>query len=355
MTGGETRGPHWAMLTDLYELTMACGYWRLGMADREAVFQLSFRENPFGHPFSIACGLAQVGEMLADFRFAQDAREYLRSLTGVDRQPLFGQDFLDYLGTLRLRVDIDAVEEGTVVFPQEPLVRVRGPLLQAQILESLLLNVINFQTLVATKAERLCHAAGESSVIEFGLRRAQGVNGALAASRAAYVGGCVGTSNVLAGQLFGIPVRGTHAHSWVMCFADELAAFEAYAQVLPNNCIFLVDTYDTRAGLRHAVQVAQQLRARGHTLVGIRLDSGDLLTLSKLARQMLDDAGLLDAVVVASNELDEYQIASLREQGARIDVWGVGTRLATAYDQPALGGVYKLAALRDERGAGNTS
>jgi nicotinate phosphoribosyltransferase len=343
-------GTSWALLTDLYELTMACGYWRCGLAEREAVFYLSFRENPFGHPFSLTCGLAHAVDMLENFRFGPDEQEYLRSLVGADGRPLLEAAFLDYLGRLRLTVDLDAVPEGTVVFPHEPLVRVCGPLLQAQLLESILLNVVNFQTLVATKAERICHAAGPGSVIEFGLRRAQGESGALAASRAAYVGGCVGTSNVLAGRLFGIPVRGTHAHSWVMSFETELAAFAAYAEVLPNNCTFLVDTYDTRLGLQNAIAVAQRLQARGHRLVGVRLDSGDLVALSQLARRMLDAAGLRDAVIVASNDLDEYQITALRAQGARIDVWGVGTRLATAYDQPALGGVYKLAALRDEQG-----
>jgi nicotinate phosphoribosyltransferase len=343
-------GTSWALLTDLYELTMACGYWRCGLAEREAVFYLSFRENPFGHPFSLACGLAHAVEMLENFRFGPDELEYLRSLVGVDGRSLLDAAFLNYLGQLRLTVDLDAVPEGTAVFPHEPLVRVRGPLLQAQLLESILLNVVNFQTLVATKAERICHAAGKGSVVEFGLRRAQGESGALVASRAAYVGGCVGTSNVLAGRLFGIPVRGTHAHSWVMSFETELAAFAAYAEVLPNNCTFLVDTYDTRLGLQNAIAVAQRLQARGHRLVGVRLDSGDLVALSQLARRMLDAAGLRDAVIVASNDLDEYQITALREQGARIDVWGVGTRLATAYDQPALGGVYKLAALRDEQG-----
>ncbi|MHB0959835.1 MAG: nicotinate phosphoribosyltransferase [Pirellulaceae bacterium] len=347
---GMSPAPSWALLTDLYELTMAFGYWRSGRAEREAVFHVTFRENPFGHPFSLACGLAHAVSMLENFHFGPDECAYLRSLVGADGGPLWDEPFLQYLGRLRLTVDIDAVPEGTVVFPHEPLVRVQGPLLQAQLLESILLNVINFQTLVATKAERICHAAGEGRVIEFGLRRAQGESGALAASRAAYIGGCEGTSNVLAGRLWGIPVRGTHAHSWVMSFEDELAAFAAYAEALPNNCTFLVDTYDTQRGLENAIRVALQLRARGHRLLGVRLDSGDLLTLSKLARQMLDAAGLSQAVVVASNELDEYQIAALRAQGARIDVWGVGTRLVTAYDQPALGGVYKLGALRNERG-----
>ncbi len=266
----------WALLTDLYELTMAYGYWRHGLAEREAVFQLSFREHPFDGTYTIAAGLQTLCEMLHDYRFHPDELQYLGSLTGADGRPLFERAFLDYLGRQRLTCDLDAVEEGTVVFPHEPLVRVRGPLLQAQIIESMLLNVINFQTLIATKAARIVRAAAPGGVLEFGLRRAQGESGALVASRAAYIGGCVATSNVLAGKRYDIPVRGTHAHSWVMAFDDELAAFESYAEVMPNNCIFLVDTYDTQQGVAHAIEVAQQLRATGHQLIGIRLDSGDL-------------------------------------------------------------------------------
>ena len=237
------------------------------------------------------------------------------------------------------------IPEGTIVFPHEPLLRVHGPLLQAQLLETALLNIVNFQTLVATKAARVVLAARGEPVLEFGLRRAQGIDGALAASRAAYLGGCAATSNVLAGRLYGIPVRGTHAHSWVMCFDDELEAFRAYARAMPNNCVFLVDTYDTLDGVRHAIEVGQELRRQGHEMIGIRLDSGDLAWLSIEARRMLDEAGFPKATIVASNELDEQIIASLKDQGATIGVWGVGTRLVTAYDQPALGGVYKLAAI----------
>jgi nicotinate phosphoribosyltransferase len=251
------------------------------------------------------------------------------------------------LRELELSCDVAAVPEGTVVFPHEPLVRVTGPLLQAQLVETMLLNVLGFQSLVATKAARICHAARPDPVLEFGLRRAQGINGALAASRAAYVGGCTATSNVLAGKLYGIPVRGTHAHSWVMAFADELESFNAYASAMPNNCVLLVDTYDTRTGVLHAIEVGRRLRQRGHELAGIRLDSGDLAALSIDARRRLDEAGLVDTAIVASNDLDEHAIAELKQRGARINVWGVGTRLVTAHDQPALGVVYKLTAVRE--------
>jgi nicotinate phosphoribosyltransferase len=240
--------------------------------------------------------------------------------------------------------------EGTLVFPHEPIVRVQGPIVQAQILETPLLNIVNFQTLIATKAARITGEAGDGEVVEFGLRRAQGIDGGVAASRAAYIGGCSSTSNVLAGRLFGIPVKGTHAHSWVMLFGSERDAFERYADALPNNCVFLVDTYDTLDGVRNAVAVGRRLREQGHRMLGIRLDSGDLAELSKQSRRILDDAGFQDAAIVASNDLDEHLIRDLRQQGAKIDVYGVGTRLATAYDQPALGGVYKLAAARDESG-----
>ncbi|RME71634.1 MAG: nicotinate phosphoribosyltransferase [Planctomycetota bacterium] len=339
-----------AMLTDLYELTMAYGYWREGLDRRRACFHLFFRKNPFGGGFALAAGLGPLIEALDSFRFSNDDLACLAELRGNDGQPLFEPAFLAYLGALRLECDIDAVPEGSVVFPFEPLVRVRGPLLQAQLLETLLLNQINFPTLVATKAARVCRAAGGDPVLEFGLRRAQGPDGGVTASRAAYVGGCVGTSNVAAGQRYGIPVRGTHAHSWVMAFATEREAFERYADAMPNNCIFLVDTYDTIEGVRNAIAVARRLRERGHELVGIRLDSGDLAALSKRARRMLDEAGFPQARIVASNELDEHVIRSLKDQGARIDVWGVGTKLATAWDQPALGGVYKLAAIETPSG-----
>ncbi len=335
------------LLTDLYELTMAYGYWRSGTHTREAVFHHHFRKPPFGSGFTIACGLAQAIEMIESFHFDEDDLAYIAGLQGNDGKPLFDGEFLDLLRGLNFECDVDAVPEGTVVFPHEPLIRVRGPILQAQILESALLNIVNFQTLIATKAARVCLAAQGDTVLEFGLRRAHGIDGALAASRAAYVGGCHGTSNVLAGKLFGIPVGGTHAHSWVLSFDSELESFEAYARALPNNCVFLVDTYDTLDGVRNAVRVGQWLREQGREMIGVRLDSGDLAYLSKESRKILDEAGFPEARVFASSELDEHVIESLKLQGAKIAVWGVGTNLVTAEDDPALGGVYKLTAIRD--------
>lgn len=334
------------MLTDLYQLTMAQAYTSSGVADTHACFHLYFRSNPFGGGYSVACGLQQALDHLERLRFSADDLAYLRSLNGADGNPLFRPDFLASLATFEFACDVDAVEEGTVVFPREPLLRVTGPLPQCQIVETALLNIVNFQTLVATKASRCVLAAQGSPVLEFGLRRAQGPSGGLLASRAAYVGGCTSTSNVSAGVRFGIPVAGTHAHSWVMAFDSELEAFESYAQALPNNVTFLVDTYDTLRGVEHAVEVGARLRERGHELLGVRIDSGDLAWLSKRAREILDEGGFPQAKVVASNELDEHLIASLIDQGAAIDVWGVGTKLATAWDQPALGGVYKLSAIQ---------
>jgi len=342
--------PSLGLLTDLYQLTMASGYWKLGKSEQLAVFHLFFRRPPFAGGYAIAAGLGPAIDLIEDHRFEPSDVEYLATLRGNDGAPLFERGFLDYLATLRLTCDVAGMPEGTIVFGQEPLVRVQGPLLQCQLLETALLNIINFQTLIATKASRICAAARSEPVVEFGLRRAQGIDGGLAASRAAYVGGCAATSNVLAGKLFGIPVQGTHAHSWVMSFDTEQAAFEGYAQVLPNNCVFLVDTYDTLAGVRRAIDVGKQLRRRGHEMVGIRLDSGDLAYLSIEARRLLDDAGFPHATIVGSNDLDERIIESLKAQGAKIAVWGVGTKLVTAFDQPALGGVYKLGALQDASG-----
>ncbi len=335
------------LLTDLYQLTMAQAYWKSGRGEREAVFQMFFRRHPFDGGFTIACGLHSLIDILTQATFDDSDLAYLATLAGHDGRPLFETAFLDTLRDFRLACDLDAIPEGTVVFPFEPLVRVTGPLAQAQLLETIILNVINFQTLIATKAARICLAAQGEPVIEFGLRRAQGPDGGLSASRAAYVGGCVGTSNVLAGKAYGIPVRGTHAHSWVMSFDNEREAFQAYAAAMPNNCVFLVDTYDTLEGVRQAIEVGRWLREQGHELSGIRLDSGDLAYLSIEARKLLDAAGFPDAVIVASNDLDETIINSLKQQGACIGMWGVGTKLVTGYDQPTLGGVYKLTALRD--------
>ncbi len=343
-------GTSLALLTDLYQLTMAYGYWKQGRAEAEAVFHLYFRNPPFESGYTVAAGLGTVLEYLDEFRFDQEDLEYLATLTGNDGRELFEKEFLAYLGELKLEVNIDAIPEGTVVFANEPLLRVRGPILQCQILETALLNIINFQTLITTKSARICLAAEDNAVLEFGLRRAQGIDGALTASRAAFIGGVAATSNVLAGKIFGIPVRGTHAHSWIMSFDDELSAFNAYANAMPNNCVFLVDTYNTLEGVRHAIEVGTKLRKNGHEMVGIRLDSGDLSYLSIEARKLLDEAGFPNAGIVASNDLDEHLIASLKQQGATITTWGVGTKLITAHDQPALGGVYKLAAIKNKQG-----
>ncbi len=337
-----------SLLNDLYQLTMAYGYWKNGLHNTRAAFHLSFRSLPFHGGFAIACGLGTAREWLQEFRFAPDDCAYLSTLEGGDGKPLFEPEFLKYLQELRLDLDIEAIEEGEVVFAHEPLLRVEGPILHCQLVETALLTILNFQTLIATKAARVCLAARGEAVLEFGARRAQGIDGALSASRAAYVGGVSATSNVLAGKVWDIPVRGTHAHSWVMLFPDELSAFQAYADALPNNCTFLVDTYDTLQGVRHAIEVGRELRRAGHELSGIRLDSGDLAYLSAEARRLLDEAGFERANVVASNDLDEGTVESLKLQGARINVWGVGTNLVTGGSQSALGGVFKLSAIERE-------
>ncbi|MFZ2316135.1 MAG: nicotinate phosphoribosyltransferase [Gammaproteobacteria bacterium] len=338
------------LLTDLYQFTMAYGYWQLGMHEQNANFHLFFRKNPFKGNYALSCGLGSVVEFLEKWRFESDQLDYLKGLKSPDEQPLFSDAFLDYLANLKFSCDLEAVPEGTIVFPNIPLIRIQGPLLQCQLLETPLLNMINFQTLVATKAARVCLAAEGDPVIEFGMRRAQGPDGALSASRAAYIGGCVGTSNTLAGQLYDIPVRGTHAHSWVTAFPDEKTAFTAYAKVMPHNSVLLVDTYNTLQGVKNAIEVGLELRQNGDDLLGIRLDSGDMAELSIQARKLLDDAGFEKTVILASNTLDEYVITDLKKRGAKISAWGVGTSLVTAYDQPALDGVYKLSALQNKEG-----
>ena len=350
MTISERFRPSLALLTDLYQLTMAQGYWQKGMAEQEAVFQVYFRKNPFGGGYTVAAGLADAIDLLQHLKFTPEDLAYLGSLRGSKNQPLFEPEFLAYLQQMQFTSTVSAVPEGTVVFPNEPLLRIQGPILQCQLVETPLLTILNFQTLVATKAARITEAAQGDRVIEFGMRRAQGPDGALSATRAAFIGGVGATSNLLAGQLFNIPVKGTHAHSWVMSFEEEQEAFAAYAEVFPDDAVFLVDTYHTLEGIKKAIAVAQDLRSRGHELQGIRLDSGDLAYLSKEGRRLLDEAGFPGISIVASNDLDEYLIQNLKLQGARIDTWGIGTKLVTAYDQPALGGVYKLAALRNQNG-----
>lgn len=340
-----------SLLTDFYQLTMSYAYWKMGLKDKESVFLLSFRKSPFKGGFTIAAGLESVIDFLENFHFDASDLSYLETLRGNDGELYFSPEFLEYLSKLRFTGQIDAVPEGTPVFPQEPLVRIQGPLIECQLLESPLLNLINFPTLIATKAARTCLAAQGEPVLEFGLRRAQGMDGALTASRAAYIGGCDSTSNVMAGKLFGIPLKGTHSHSWIMVFDEELEAFEVYAEALPSNCLFLVDTYNTIEGVKNAIKVGHKLKERGKKLIGIRLDSGDLADLSIKSRQLLDQAGFNDALILASNELDETIISELKRQGAKINAWGVGTNLVTAKEQPALDGVYKLSAIRDPGGS----
>ena len=326
------------MMTDLYQLTMMYGYFKHGMAGNEGVFDVFFRPKS-NITYAIAAGLQSVIDYINNLHFGPEDLAYLRSLG------LFDEPFLAYLSELRFTGEIYAVPEGTVVFPYEPLVRVRAPILQAQLIETALLTFVNHQTLIATKASRVCYAAEGGAVLEFGLRRAQGADAGIYGARAAVIGGCSSTSNVLAGEMFGIGVSGTHAHSWVMSFPDELSAFRAYADTFPTACLLLVDTYDTlRSGVPNAITVFRELRERGCEPMGIRLDSGDLAYLSKRARVMLDEAGFPQAKICASSDLDENVIRDLKMQGCRIDTWGVGTRLITSEDNPALGGVYKMAA-----------
>lgn len=339
-----------ALLTDFYQLTMAYGYWKSGMADRKAVFHLFFRRIPFGGGFAVAAGLETVIDFIEHFRYSKEDIDYLRSLKSSNERTLFDPLFLEELSNLRFNVTLHAMEEGEVVFPQEPMIRVSGSLLQCQLLETPLLNLINFPTLIATKAARMRISAGKDTILEFGLRRSQGIDGALAATRAAYIGGIDATSNVLAGKLLNIPVRGTHSHSWVMAFDDELDSFYHFAKSLPEDAVFLVDTFNTKEGVKKAIEVGLWLREKGHRFIGIRLDSGDLAYLSKQARKQLDKAGLNDAVIAASNELDEVLIKDLKAQNAPIVIWGVGTSLMTAKGQNALDGVYKLSCCENKQG-----
>ena len=337
-------------MTDLYQLTMAYGYWKSGLHNRQANFNLFYRKAPFENGFAVCAGLELAVDFLRQYQFSPADIQYLGGLKGSTGAPLFDEAFLNYLQRMELELTLHAMPEGTVAFPNQPLARVEGPLLQCQLVETSLLTLINFSTLLATKAGRIVDAVQGDRVLEFGMRRSQGLDGAMTAARAAYIGGVHATSNVMAGRIYGIPVKGTHAHSWVMAFEDELLAFQKYAEALPGNCIFLVDTYDTVDGVQHAIRIGKGLREQGYEMNGIRLDSGDLAALSITARRMLDEAGFPDTAIVASNDLDEYRIAELKKEGAKITVWGVGTRLATAYDDPALGGVYKLSAIQNEQG-----
>ena len=340
-----TNNRNLTLLTDLYELTMMQGYFKSHSQNR-VVFDVFYRQNPCGGAYAIACGLDQAIDYIKNLHFEPEDIDYLRC-TGF-----FKEDFLDYLKDFHFTGDIYAIPEGTIIFPKEPLVKVVAPIMEAQLVETALLNIINHQSLIATKAARVVQEAG-GGVMEFGLRRAQGPDAGIYGARAAVIAGCVGTSNVLAGQMFDIPVKGTHAHSWIMSFPSELEAFRTYAELFPDNCLLLVDTYDTlNSGVKHAIQVFREMREKGiHSkLFGIRLDSGDLAYLTKKARIMLDEAGFPDAIISASSDLDEYLINSLMNQGAKITSWGVGTNLITSKDCPSFGGVYKLACIIDENG-----
>ncbi len=331
------------MMTDLYQLTMANGYFLKGIQNEKMIFDLFFRKNPCNGGYTIVCGIEQVIDYILGLKFTQEDIQYLESLH------LFDKAFLDYLSKFKFTGDIYAVEEGTVLFPNEPILRVKANSIEAQIIETAMLNIINFQSLIATKASRICTAAGENPVMEFGLRRAQGVYAGIYGARAAYIGGCVGTSNVIAGKMFDIPVMGTHSHSWVQRFDSELEAFEEYAKIYPENTLLLIDTYNTlKSGLPNAIKVFDHLKDNGYAPTGVRLDSGDLEYLSKLVREGLDKAGHPQAKIVASNDLDEYSIMDLKLQGAKIDIWGVGTKLITSSDYPALGGVYKLSGIEKD-------
>lgn len=337
--------PSSGIFTDFYQMTMAQGYREAGMAERQACFDLFFRNNPFGGGYSVAAGLEDALAFLENVRFAPDDIAYLGSLK------VFSPGFLSHLEKFRFTGTVHAVAEGTPVFPRAPVLRVTAPLEQCQLMETPLLNIVNFQSLIATKSARVCQEAGADNVMEFGMRRAQGVDGALTASRAAFIGGCAATSNVAAGKVYGIPVRGTHAHSWVMAFGDELAAFRTFARLYPHNATLLVDTYDTlKSGVPNAITVGLEMKARGERLAGIRLDSGDFTYLSVEARRLLDAAGLEEVKIVASGELDEYIIHDLKAQGARVDIFGVGQNLVTAKGEPSFPGVFKLAALEGAGG-----
>ncbi len=335
------------LLTDLYELTMMQGYFKNNDQNDIVIFDAFYRTNPCGGGYAISAGLDQVIDYIKNLHFSEEDIAYLRSLK------IFDEDFLEYLATFHFSGDIYAIPEGTVMFPREPMIKVIAPIMEAQLVETAILNIINHQSLIATKASRVCYAAKGDGIMEFGLRRAQGPDAGTLGARAAIIGGCVGTSNVLCGQLFDVPVKGTHAHSWIMSFPDEYTAFKTYAQMYPSACILLVDTYDTlKSGVPNAIRVFKEMREAGIDLsfYGIRLDSGDLAYLSKKARKMLDEAGFTDAVISASNDLDEFLIDSLKTQGAAITSWGVGTHLITSKDCPSFGGVYKLAAIKGADG-----
>ncbi len=334
--------------TDLYQLTMAQAYWENGLLDMKSNYNLFYRDKPFKGGYALCCGTEQIADLVENFVFEDEDITYLAGLKDAQGGKLFNPEFLEYLRDFKLDVDIWAMREGEVVFPNEPIVRIQGNAISCQIIETALLNLINFQTLVATKASRVVYAAKGRVVSDFGLRRAQGPDGGLMVARASYVGGVSSTSNVLAGKVYGIPVYGTHAHSWVMSFAEEIEAFRAFAKAFPRNCSFLIDTYNVAQGIENAIVVAKEMEEAGERLGSVRIDSGDLARLSRQARKRFDEEGLEYVKISVSNDLDEYTIQSLLAQGAPIDAFGVGTKLATCDPEPSLGGVYKLSARMKE-------
>ncbi len=343
MTSQQKMMRNLTLLTDLYQLTMMYGYSKNGQMNKTAVFDVFYRG--VGNNYAVACGLEQVVEYVLNLKFEKDDIEYLRS------KNLFDEDFLKLLEVFRFTGDIYAVKEGTVIFPQEPILTVKARLFEAQLIETAILCLLNHQTLIATKAAKVVYAANGAPVAEFGLRRAQGPDAGIYGARAAVIAGCASTSNVLAGKMFNVPISGTHAHAWVMSFPSEYDAFKAYAKMYPDSCLLLCDTYDTlRSGVPNAIKVFKELRKEGHEPIGIRLDSGDLAYLSQEARKMLDEAGFENAKICASGDIDETVLMSLTAQGAKIDTYGIGTKLITSMDCPSLGGVYKMSAIEDENG-----
>ncbi len=339
-----------SLLTDLYQLTMSYGYWKNNLHLRESNFSVFFRNNPFNSGYAVCCGLELIIDYLKNLRFTDSDIQYLKTLKSDDGKKMFNEKFLQFLQSFKFSCDVEAIEEGRVIFSNEPIINIRGPIYQCQIVESALINIFNFNTLIATKASRMSLSAKGETILEFGLRRAQGIDGSLSASRASFIGGSSKTSNVLAGKLFNIPVSGTHSHSWVLAFDSEIESFRKYAEAMPNNCVLLVDTFNTLKGIDNAIIIGKELEKINKKLIGIRIDSGDLAYLSKKARIKLDKNGLDYVKIIASNDLDEFLIESLKSQKSKISVWGIGTKLVTAYDNPSLGAVYKLTAMRNSEG-----
>ena len=338
-----------SLITDLYQLTMAQCHWQLGRHNKQAVFHLNFRRHPFSNGYIIVCGVKEIIEIIENYKFEQNDLNYLANLKTKNKQNIFSKEFLSFLKTFAFNCSIYSFIEGTIAFASEPVMRIKGTLLECQLLESILLNTINFQSLIATKASRIFNAAKGKPILEFGLRRAQGKDGALAASRAAYIGGCSATSNVLAGKTYAIPVVGTHSHSWVMSFDSEKEAFKQYVLTAPQNCSLLIDTYSATQGITNAICVVKKyLTNAKNNFFAVRIDSGDITYFSKIIRQKLDQAGFINTKIIASNALDEYIITSLNEQDAKIDIWAVGTKLVTAKDDSAMNGVYKLSAIKEK-------